>query len=64
MGDSILELMDQLNKLFERDAPKKVKYHNTLHIMNCPICEENIEFSSIKYCPNCGQRLYYKEEKK
>jgi uncharacterized paraquat-inducible protein A len=52
-----------VGELVERATPKKVKRHKSMHIMNCPNCNNYIELSSTKFCDDCGQKLDWSEEK-
>jgi len=52
------KIIEALEKLVERDTPKKVK--NKQHGV-CPNCDQNFSFMHINYCFECGQRLDWSE---
>ena len=54
--------------LKKKQIPKKVKITGKTVsgdlVGTCPVCEEVItEFEHKKYCPECGQRITWEEEK-
>lgn len=53
------EPLKVIEKLVERDTPKKVK--NKQH-STCPVCDQDFSFIHIKYCFECGQRLEWRKK--
>lgn len=70
-GGSMNELMDVAIKAFEKQIPKKPVLVNRPHAgVKVPVCSSCSTpecyyplFSKLNYCPNCGQRLDWSEEK-
>ena len=60
----IVESVNVLEKLVERDAPKKVETGTSKHFEFpiCPNCKDELnEYYKNKYCKECGQRLDWSE---
>lgn len=68
--------LDMLGELVEKETPKKIQFNvpqqpflrkkygkNARYDGICPSCHKSI-FPGYKYCPNCGQKLRWEDEKK
>lgn len=54
------KIIEALEKLVERDTPKKIKIGTSKHFKFpiCPNCKDELnEYYKNKYCKECGQRL-------
>lgn len=70
------EDLEVLKELVEKETPKKIQFNvpqqpflrkkygkNARYDGICPSCHKSI-FPGYKYCPNCGQKLRWEDEKK
>ena len=46
--------LNKIEKLIERDKPKKVL---NLNLYTCSECDNYIDEECYNHCPHCGQRL-------
>lgn len=63
--NEIFDSMDTLRELVERATPKKLVA--TRHTRRCPACNRqmsdiNNAHPNMKFCPNCGQTLDWRDE--
>lgn len=61
--------LDHIYKALKRNEPMKVisfdasSYYGGLGYFMCPKCEEILTKGYYNYCPNCGQKLDWSDEK-
>lgn len=51
----------QIQELKERDTPKKIEIN--AGVPTCPVCGRRV-VKCYDFCPDCGQRLEHKEERR
>ena len=74
--ESVYADLKTLGELVERETPKKIQFNiplqpflrkkygkNARYDGICPSCHK-IVYPGYKYCPNCGQKLRWEDEKK
>ena len=52
---------EQIRELKERDMPKKIEIN--AGVPTCPVCGRRV-VRCYDFCPDCGQRLEHKEERR